>query len=64
MTCSQPDLRPCPNERVNDFSDFFIAQFDRFPSMLLALWAAVTTRQRLILLFESSRLGHKQQSKR
>jgi hypothetical protein len=23
MTCSQPDLRPCPNERVNDFADFF-----------------------------------------
>jgi hypothetical protein len=23
MTCSQPDLRPCPKERVNDFADFF-----------------------------------------
>jgi hypothetical protein len=41
-----------------------IAQFGWFPSMLLVLWAAVTTRQRLILLFESSRLGHEQRSKR
>jgi hypothetical protein len=23
MTCSQPDLRPYPNEQVNDFADFF-----------------------------------------
>ena len=57
MTCSQPDLRSCPSERVMISLTSFIAQFDRFPRMLLALWAAVTTRQRLILHLRSEPFG-------
>ena len=37
VTCSPPDLRPCPSERVTISLTSFIAQFDRFPRMLLAL---------------------------
>jgi hypothetical protein len=57
VTCSQPDLRSCPSERVMISLTSFIAQFDRFPRMLLALWAAVTTRQRLILHLRSEPFG-------
>jgi hypothetical protein len=39
VTCSPPDLRPCPSERVTISLTSFIAQFDRFPRMLLAIWS-------------------------